>query len=61
MRRGKIKQDWQSVHMLKLVNGYVSVHGLFSCIFLKFFYIRSKTKQKLNNTKNYKSDPVLKT
>lgn len=35
--------------------------GYSLCIFLKFFYIRSKTKQKLNNAKNYKSDPVLKT
>lgn len=23
VRRGKIKQDWQNVHVLKLANGYV--------------------------------------
>lgn len=36
VRRGKIKQDWQNVHVLM---GTSRVHGLFSllCIFLKFF------------------------
>ena len=38
--RGERKQDWQNVHMLKLANGYVRVHELFSslCIFLKIVY-----------------------